>query len=396
MDSLYVFYGKQRVGRIERLKGQWSFQYDEDWLAAADGFAVSITLPLRNEPFVNEAARSFFANLLPEAGVRDALARSIGVSVQNDFELLKAFGGECAGALFITDKVAPQGSKDDGYTLIDEEVLYQQIKNAVVHPLLMQEGIRLSLAGAQQKIPVFFNQEAFYLPQGSAATTHILKPSMAAFPQSVANEFFCMRLASDLGIPTAETRIVLIKDTPVLLCERYDRLYRDGVVVRFHQEDFCQAMGFSYDQKYEGEGGPGIKDCFALLERYGSEPLADKMNLLRWIIFNWKIGNADAHAKNISILYKDRSIRLAPFYDMLSTAVYPSLTMRMAMKVGGENRPQWVKERHWQELAREVEIKPSLVEEEFRRMTDQIEARAPVLAVQLEVDVSDILLKIGK
>ncbi len=199
-----------------------------------------------------------------------------------------------------------------------------------------------------------------------------------------------MRLASAIGLPAADVSMIAIGGDPVLVCGRYDRFYQDGKLVRVHQEDFCQALGYSYDQKYESEGGPGIKECFDLLERYGSEPLVDKMNLLRWIIFNWKIGNADAHAKNISILYRDRGIRLAPFYDLMSTAEYPSLASRMAMKVGGENRPDWIKGRHWQRMAQEVGIKASLVEEEFLRIIQAIDDQSRVLADQFKIKIKMI------
>jgi len=394
-EALNVFYDRKLVGRINRSGGQWSFQYDENWLVSPDSFAVSVSLPLRKEAFDNDRARPFFANLLPEGGVRDAIARSIGVSINNDFELLKAFGGECAGALSITDREKPDDGSH-GYTLIDEDTLYRKIKEVSLHPFLLQDGTRLSLAGAQHKMPVFYDGGKFYLPKGSGATTHILKPPMAAFSNSVENEFFCMRLAAVVGLPVADVRMVFIKDIPVLLCARYDRVVKHGRVVRFHQEDFCQALGFSYDQKYESEGGPGIKDCFRLLEQYGSQPMADKMNLLRWIIFNWVIGNADAHAKNISLLYRDRQIRLAPFYDLLSTAVYPSLASRMAMTIGGENRPEWVKARHWERLAQEIQIKASLVAEEYRRLSDAIPKLGPVLADELHVDADDILKRIQK
>jgi serine/threonine-protein kinase HipA len=162
-DILHVFFEERHVGCIKRTQGNWSFEYDDVWLNSADGFAVSISLPLRKEPFLDEAARSFFANLLPEAGIREQMARSIGVSLHNDFELLKAFGGECAGALSVIDSSVPERDRGE-YTLIDEDALALKIRESGVHPLLLQDGVRLSLAGAQQKIPVFFDQGRFYLP----------------------------------------------------------------------------------------------------------------------------------------------------------------------------------------------------------------------------------------
>src|SRR5690554_8174588 len=101
--------------------------------------------------------------------------------------------------------------------------------------------------------------------------------------------------------------------------------------------------------KYQNEGGPDLVQCFDLV-RSATRPSAPQvLRLLDYVIFNALIGNHDAHAKNFSLLYSGKTPVLAPFYDTLSTAVYPTLTQKMAMKirseerrVGKEGRKQWV------------------------------------------------------
>jgi serine/threonine-protein kinase HipA len=149
---------------------------------------------------------------------------------------------------------------------------------------------------------------------------------------------------------------------PWFTIERYDRagLGKDKVK-RIHQEDFCQALGVGPDEKYESEGGPSLSKCAGCIERYSTLPAKDKLRLIQWVVYNYLIGNADAHAKNVSFLYKRSGIQLAPFYDLLSTVVYPALSKKMAMKIGNENRFPYIRKRHWKRFATEVGVKPDLV-----------------------------------
>lgn len=194
----------------------------------------------------------------------------------------------------------------------------------------------------------------------TGADAHALSVRLPLRPEpfladTVENEVFCMLLAGKCGLPVPEVSVFGSKHRCCLV-ERYDRKPgTDFTPVRLHQEDFCQALGYGYDQKYEAEGGPGLKACFTLLTEYSTEPLRDRRNMLRWVVFNYLIGNCDAHAKNISMLLSGAA-RLAPFYDLMSTVVYPELTDKMAMKVGGENKPKWVMKRHWQRFAADAGV----------------------------------------
>jgi serine/threonine-protein kinase HipA len=362
--TLDVFSEQILVGRLWLDGGRhFLFQYDASWLKRADRLALSHSLPLQNDPFPPDQARPFFANLLPESQVRRLVTENLHISERNDYALLEAIGGECAGAF----SVWPSGQKprtEGELRLVSEMELSRWLDNLPRRPLLQAlEGLRLSLAGAQDKLPVVAKGKEIYLGEGSFASSHILKPSIERLEDSVLNEAFCLRLGAAAGLPVASAEV---RETPkrYLLVERYDRTCEaSGRVKRLHQEDFCQALGILPENKYEAEGGPGLVDCFRVLSAESVHLLEDRRNLLRWTIFNVLIGNADAHAKNIALLRTSEGVQLAPFYDLLSTAVYPALATKMAMKIGGENRPDWLQKRHWERFAQGIGVKENLVKD---------------------------------
>ncbi len=200
------------------------------------------------------------------------------------------------------------------------------------------------------------------MPLGAYPSSHILKPNMPDHEDTVINEAFCMRLAANMGLSVPKVEIRFLDHLQVYIIERYDREIADqGNLVRIHQEDFCQALGVPPDAKYEKEGGPGLAQCFALIRTYSTQPAADVKKLLAWVAFNYLIGNADAHAKNISLLLPEEGPRLAPFYDLMCTAVYPALTDRMAMSVGGKGDPKWIIARYWEQFAGRYCVRPICV-----------------------------------
>lgn len=356
-NSLDVYWAEKKAGRLWLAANRaFIFQYDPEWATSPESLPISLRLPLKPEVFEDDAAKPFFTNLLPEAHIREMIAKSLGVSERNDFKLLEELGGDCAGAL----SLLPEGrtpAKDGKYEPLSGEELDRMIDAMPQRPLLAaKDGLRLSLAGAQHKLPVYVNNKgAFFLPSGAFATTHILKPAIPRFKDTVENEAFCMQLAEACGLPVPKVEVREGKNR-ALLVQRYDRTFVAGAPVRLHQEDFCQALGYSYEQKYEAEHGPGLKQCFALIEEHSSQPILDKRHILRWVVFNYLIGNCDAHAKNISILITRDGFRLAPFYDLMSTTIYPELDQKFAMKIGGENRHDWVMKRHWERLAEEAGV----------------------------------------
>jgi serine/threonine-protein kinase HipA len=380
---LDVYLRTEKVGQLWLDEGgRFTFQYDAGWLASDQGTPLSLRLPLRSEPYPDPEARPFFANLLPESDLRRAVARRLGLSEQNDFALLEAVGGECAGAV----SVLPEGSApsgEGGYRVLDDAQLDALVAELPTRPLLAgEEGIRLSLAGAQNKLPVRFDERTVSLPLGAAPSSHILKPPIPQYPHTVENEYFCTVLAERVGLAVPAVTL-LHRAQPLFLVERYDRRRTaGGALERIHQEDFCQALGIPPERKYEKEGGPSLVQCVELVRSRSVLPVADVRALLQWVIFDYLIGNADAHAKNISLLLTDQGPFLAPFYDILSTAVYPGLTERLAMRIGGEDRPAWIIERRWQQLAQDTGVAFRLLRQMLLQTKESVHEEALGLAAE--------------
>ena len=381
-NELNVYWHKDIVGILQLdEKRRFVFQYAPEWLKQENAMPLSLSLPLQAEVYSDDQARPFFANLLPESELRRTIARKLGLSEQNDFALLEAVGGECAGAISLSE--GPLADDNSRYRLLDDEQLNTLVEELPKRPMLAgEEGIRLSLAGAQNKLPVYFDGKQVSLPMGTAASTHILKPAIKQYSQTVENETFCMMLAARMGLPVPDVTI-LHKAEPLYLITRYDRQHdQKNTITRLHQEDFCQALGIAPDMKYEKEGGPSLKACFELLRNNSIQPIADVRHLLQWVVFNYLIGNADAHAKNIALVFTPTGPVLAPFYDLMCTAVYDELTDRVAMKIGGEDRPSWIIERRWQQFAEDIDVGYKLVKQTLEKMSQQIVAEAK--AVQQE------------
>ena len=354
---------------------RFSFQYDPGYIENPDAIPLSLSLPLREEPYINDTARPFFSNLLPEGEVRSLIAKIKQISEHNDYKLLEAIGGECAGAVSIVPEHTALSTESDYIALSEQEVEDIIEENAIRPILILKDELRLSLAGAQNKIPVYIDNGRFYLTFGIAPSSHILKPQSRYFGDVVQNEHFCMRLADVVQLTVPKSSIWKGKNHIAYIVERYDRIKaQDGIIERLHQEDLCQVLGCMPDQKYENEGGPSLAACCQIFDLYSSQPILDKQALVKWVIFNYFIGNADAHGKNLSLIRGiDGSIRLAPFYDLISTRVYPEISKKMAMKIGKETRFDWIMERHWQQMADQLDLKFTYLKKLLRNTAEALE-----------------------
>ena len=268
------------------------------------------------------------------------------------------------------------------YAEITESELAERLGQLPRRPLLAGEkGIRLSLAGAQGKLAVKFSNGAYYLPLEGSPSTHILKPQNPHFPGLVENEYYCMRLAAAAGLSTAAVEIGAAGDVRFLQVERYDRrLLLDGRYERIHQEDFCQALGVPPELKYQQEGGPNLKKCFELVRSVTTIPGPDLLRLFDAVVFNFLIGNCDAHGKNFSLLRETSSIRLAPLYDLVSTRAYPELASEMAMKLGGERDPLRLTGKNWGFFFDHAGISHAVAQRRLRATADRVLAEAEKLA----------------
>ena len=237
LDTLNVYWDKELVGKITKEKANVTFQYSGEWINSKNAFPISVSLPLKEDAFDRDISEAFFGNLLPESGVRTKIARYYGFSEKNNFSMLNAIGGECAGALMIA---AENESifKEEGCSEIDITEISQMIADHNKRPLLIgKDGLRLSLAGAQDKLPVYVKDNKYYLPRGISASNFIIKPPVDGFRDTVINEAFCMMLAKRAGMDVADVEIVK-KGAFFLLVKRYDRSEQNGNIARIHQEDF--------------------------------------------------------------------------------------------------------------------------------------------------------------
>ncbi len=357
-------------------KRRFSFQYEKEWLEGSK-IPLSLSLPLRTDPYLDDESHPFFANLLPEEKIRAVIARNLGISLNNDFGLLERIGGDCAGAVSLFQENANLQREHGRYRQLSPDELAAIIRELPQRPLLAGEkGIRLSLAGAQKKLPVFYDDEHFHLGYGAFPSNYIIKPSIENLDGTVENEAFCMALAHEVGLDVPRSFIHQHEETRVFVVKRYDRVTTTAGTKRLHQEDFCQALGIPPEFKYETEGGPSLAACFNLLRNASIRSGKDVLSLLNWVIFNYLIGNSDAHGKNTSLLLLPEGPMLAPFYDLLSTRIYAhfGLAEGLAMKIGGENDPGAIQKKHWELFAEEVGIKPRLVLTRVTDLAQKIEA----------------------
>lgn len=380
---LAVWLNQQLIGHLEQDRsGALWFGYTDEWLATPGAMPLSHSLPLRKERFKQKECRPFFAGLLPEEQSREGIAKVLGVSSRNDFALLERIGGECAGAVALLPPDV-ENTSDGSYRELSPHELAQRIDELPRRPLLAGEnGVRLSLAGVQGKIPLALDAEGrYFLPLNGAPSTHILKPAHPHFGHLVENECFCMQLARLAGLEAAAVRIGQAEGRSFLLVERYDRI-QDGSVQRLHQEDFCQALGIPPEMKYQQEGGPGLKQAFQLVRTVSSAPGADVLRLFRAVVFNYLIGNNDAHGKNFSFLYhRNGQIRLAPLYDLVSTQVYPELSPEMAMSIGKERDPRRLTGKHWAKFFDDTGLNPTLAARELKRLAQTVLKVLPAVEV---------------
>ena len=377
----------QSVGQLIQADGRLSFSYSPRWLQSPSAQPLSRSLPLRPEPFDDKATRPFFAGLLPEGDKRKLVAMALQVSPQNDYALLNGIGGECAGAVTLLEPgQQPTGLPSEQYVRwLDDGELITILDELPRRPMLAgKDGLRLSLAGAQDKLPVVFINGHIGLPKQNTPSSHILKPAISAVEGSVYNEGFCMALAMRLKLSVASTSIRRVADRVYLLVERYDRLRQpDGSLQRLHQEDFCQALGVAPEYKYQNEGGPDLTQCFDLIRKATRPSAPQVLRLLDYVIFNALIGNHDAHAKNFSLIYTRRGTVLAPLYDTLSTAVYANLTDKMAMKIGSKYKFTEVQKQHWEQFAQAAGLSPVQVKKRILTLASLLPSEAVSLRHEL-------------
>jgi len=376
MKKLTVYLHEEKVGELEQDdSGLLRFRYAAEWLARDDATSLSRMLPLTSETYEGKRVRPFFAGILPEEGPRTRIAEILGISERNDFAMLERIGGECAGAVSLFPEGVAPPQVENRLRILNEKELEAIVNELPRRPLLAgEDGLRLSLAGAQDKLPLVVDGDSVSLPLGNTPSTHIIKPEPERFRGLVANEFFCMRLAGIVDLSVADVTNRTIGGKPCIVVARYDRVRSadSGMTVRLHQEDFCQALGRPPEHKYQQEGGPLVRECVALLREWSTTPVLDIRAFVDGLILNMLIGNADAHGKNYSMICRAGERRLAPLYDLVTTIAWPELSTRLAMNIGKGKDVNDINPAHFRRMAEEAALGWPMVRERIETLAGKV------------------------
>ncbi|MDR2613661.1 MAG: type II toxin-antitoxin system HipA family toxin [Deltaproteobacteria bacterium] len=368
-ENLSVYWDDEPVGRLHRPADSDGlfFKYDKRWLSGGKP-AISRSMPLAGKTFSSKTTGRFFGNLMPEGQAMSDFAGMKKITEDNLFRFLLEYGVECAGALMIVDSDLPRPTQSSRYRDVTDIIINElSLPPEQQGNLIIITDSRLSLAGAQNKLPVLVRDGRYLVPEhgSAAATSAVIKTASLRYKNLQYNEAFCMDLAGKIGLPVAGSGIARLGGHDVFITGRYDRRTIGGEVTRYHQEDFCQAMGLPRSSKYQVDGGPGIKACMDILKDPACGiPETSRIDFAKTVIFNYIIGNCDAHAKNFSLLYDyhprlnpaGSGVTLAPFYDLVSTRVYPYLSKDMAMSIGGTYRHGGISVGSWERLASDLSL----------------------------------------
>jgi len=340
-DELAVWLYGERVAVIDRERDRLRLTYTEEALRRYQLGTplLSLSLPVSSRRYTQGIVRPFLDGLLPEGESRKSIARDVHIPERDTYGLIRALGRDCAGAVVIQpteDPAPPAPTTTTAEPLSPDEieVLVRDLKSA---PLGVGGRVRISLAGVQQKLVLTRMPDGSWgRPIDGTPSTHILKPEIAAFPNTVENEAFCMRVAKHLGLDVAFVETTEIGGRNLIVVERYDRVVAtNGTVWRIHQEDFCQATSVAPETKYEEDGGPSLLRIAGILRDVAAPDSLER--LLQAVTVNALIGNGDAHAKNFSLLHtEDGALTLTPFYDLMCTLYYGD--DRLAMYIDNIHR----------------------------------------------------------
>lgn len=374
----------RETGRVVRdNRGKLTFTYNEQWRNAADAYPLSLSMPITLAEHPNTKIDPFLWGLLPDNEIiLGNWARKFHVPARNAFSLIAYVGEDCAGAVQFVQPArlnAILGAAAPPIEWLDEKEIAKRLRALREDQSAWRapgDTGQFSLAGAQPKTALLFENKKWGVPSGRIPTTHILKPPSGEFEGHAENEHFCLELARALGLPVVDSRIMHFKNEIAIVVERYDRARVAGTLHRVHQEDMCQAFAIPPTHKYQNEGGPGIRDIVGLLGENSSVPREDVATFLDSVVYNWLIAGTDAHAKNYALLIGGGGrIRLAPLYDVASVLPYPDINIekaKVSMKIDGEYRLRNIQARHWRKLAVELKLDPDKTIRRVSELADQL------------------------
>lgn len=405
--SIPIWFDDLAVGQVDvAADGSLSLLYADRWLQTAGAFPLSVTMPLRADPYPSDVISPWLANLLPEEEQLQVLTRSLGIDQADVLAVLAEIGGDTAGALsFGAATERPLWTYTpltNFYDTADPRLaLERHFEDLGRRPFLVgEEGVRQSLAGGQKKsalavlgpdgAPVLRlpqTGDVLAIPLNGAPSTLIVKPDNPNLPGITENEVWCLRMAQAIGIEAAQATILQSSKRTAIGVLRYDRrLGRSGQLLRLHQEDFAQANGLPPGRKYERGTLSGL-DLKTLLETGRYVSANDALALLDQVIFNILVANTDAHAKNYSlILPVGAPPQLAPLYDVSTVLSWPHVVKAYAQSIDGKKRnPDMVAGRHWEAIAREIGYRPTDVKNRVQQVVDALVANRTKVTAEVTV-----------
>jgi serine/threonine-protein kinase HipA len=398
---LDVYIGSSKVGRYSRTaSGATSFRYDPDWLSSERAFPISLSMPLSDRVWSGENATSYFDGLLPDdRTVREKIAAREHADSAGIFDLLAVIGRDCVGALrFVPEGLDPGDPAKMTYRPVSDGEIATRIASLATTPLGVHaddDDFRISIAGVQEKTAFLqINDQpdtgGWQLPVGPTPTSHIFKPAMkegpagADFSDTPWNEWLCLVLCRALGLESANAEVLIFDGKPVIVVERFDRAWQDGVLYRLPQEDICQALGVPPVRKYQSDGGPGIIDVLAFLNG-AAAPHEDRLAFMKAQIVFWLLAAIDGHAKNFSIFLTPGGYKLTPLYDVMSAAPYaefPVQKTRLAMSLGnkGYYRLNRIQLRHFYQTGQKARLREQDMDSIFSGLVVQMDDAISVAA----------------
>ncbi|HED18225.1 MAG TPA: type II toxin-antitoxin system HipA family toxin [Gammaproteobacteria bacterium] len=387
--ALDVYVGLSKVGRYSREpSGATSFRYDSDWLSSKKAFPISLSMPLSDRVWSGEGATSYFDGLLPDdRTVREKIAAREQADSAGIFDLLAVIGRDCVGALrFVPEGRDPGDPTKMEYRPVTDDEIAARIASLGIAPLGVHtddDDFRISIAGVQEKTAFLLIDDQWQLPLGPTPTSHIFKPAMkegpsgADFSDTPWNEWLCLTLCRSLGLESAKAKVLIFDGKPVIVIERFDRVWQDGVLYRLPQEDICQARGVPPVRKYQSDGGPGIIDVLEFLNG-AIAPYEDRLAFMKVQIVYWLLAAIDGHAKNFSIFLSPGGYRLTPLYDVMSAAPWPEFSdhkIKLAMALGNKNyyRLKQIQIRHFYQTGQKAGLREQDMDSIFSGLAAQVD-----------------------
>lgn len=386
---LDVYIGSKKVGRYSyAADGSTTYRYEADWVNSEHAFPISISMPLSDRIWSGDNVNNYFDGLLPDDHVvRGRIAQREHADSTGAFDLLSVIGRDCVGALrFIPEGFDSGDATQMSYRPVSDDEIARRIASLGDVPLGVQsenDDFRISIAGVQEKTAFLLVDGQWQLPLGVTPTSHIFKPALkrapygADFSDTPWNEWFCLALCRALGLETANAEVHIFGEKPVIVVERFDRVWRNDVLYRLPQEDICQALGIPSTQKYQSDGGSSIIDVLEFLNG-AAVPREDRLSFMKAQIVFWLLAAIDGHAKNFSVFLTPGGYKLTPLYDVMSAAPYPELSdhkIKLAMAVGKSNhyRIKEILPRHFYQTGQKAGLQKGDIDNIFSGLLEQID-----------------------